>query len=197
MSRISFLLKIYYEVNTFTWTLLEPTCKDQIIKLLEVMGLLYHWFYKKSKALVSISLSPHPPTKVKRGRPGKTLGKVWKKAKVKKKGNNRGSCPVVPMILPTDLWGTESCSDTGVFSVRIWWMAAFALHTWTGNPLISSTRSSPTSSVSTSIRAPVCFRSCREKDIWQYALEELPLGSARYTLNLTMEVDGTGSNQLN
>lgn len=93
------------------------------------------------------------------------------------------------MILPTDLWGTESCSDTGVFSVRIWWIAALALHTWTGKPLISSTRSSPISSVSTSIRAPVFFLSCREKDTWQNVLEELSPGSAKGTLNLTLGVD--------
>ena len=150
--------------------------------------LLYHWLYKKVKFWSQFPCL-FSSARWRGSRPGKTLQKVWKKGKRKQKGDSRESCPGVPMILPTDLWGTESCSDTGVFSVRIWWIAALALHTWTGKPLISSTRSSPISSVSTSIRAPVFFLSCREKDTWQNVLEELLPGSAKGTLNLALGVD--------
>lgn len=66
----------------------------------------------------------------------------------------------VPIILLTALCGTQSCSDTGALSATIWCTAAFTRHTWTGEPEMSSAASSPSSSSSTSMRAPVSCRSC-------------------------------------
>lgn len=77
-----------------------------------------------------------------------------------RKGPMGGGGAELPIILPMALWGTQSCSDTGVLSVTIWWMAAFARHTRLGDPEISSVVSSPSSSSSTWMRAPVSWRSC-------------------------------------